>query len=80
MTIEQIKRIQRIVESIVDKKLNEYESTNKLGMLQQAIHNITIELRRTSANLNRGKLNPSEINTLIQNMDKTIGKLKLLNR
>ena len=78
MTIEQIKRIQRIVESIVDKKLN--ESTNKLGMLQQAIHNITIELRRTSANLNRGKLNPSEINTLIQNMDKTIGKLKLLNR
>ena len=78
MTIEQTKRIQRIVESIVDKKLN--ESTNKLGMLQQAIHNITIELRRTSANLNRGKLNPSEINTLIQNMDKTIGKLKLLNR
>jgi len=78
MTIEQIKRIQRIVESIVDKKLN--ESTNKLGMLQQAIHNITIELKQTSANLNRGKLNPSEINTLIQNMDKTIGKLKLLNR
>ena len=44
MTIEQIKRIQRIVESIVDKKLN--ESTNKLGMLQQAIHNITIELNQ----------------------------------
>jgi hypothetical protein len=76
MTTEQIKRIQRIAESIVDKKLN--ESSNGTKMVQMTINPISSHLKRVESEARTGKLTGQSLSYLIDAIEKNLPKLKLL--
>lgn len=76
MTTEQIKKIQRIAEAIIDKKLN--ESSNGIRMAQLAINPISSQLRRVEKEASTGVLTGSALSQLIAVIEQNLPKLKLL--
>ena len=76
MTSEQVKKIQRIAESIVDKKLN--EASGATSQIQMALAPIHQHATRVKGEARTGKLTGASLSYLIDAIEKNLPKLKLL--